>query len=144
MLPCFASNSSKLRVGLFSSGALTGGSSLSTISAPPITASSPSPSSNFKQTCMRMHYYLFMFTISGYFLSMPNQPLICVYCIDKAEPNLVLVRVIVQPNSVLLQREHVIFLCLDGKTDGGKRGCDGTERRRNVDSEVIKKIQENN
>lgn len=49
MLPCFASNSSKLREGLFSSGALVGGASPSAVLSPPITASSPCSSSNCKK-----------------------------------------------------------------------------------------------
>ena len=55
--------------------------------------------------------------------------------------NLVLVRVIVQPDPVLLQGQHVVVFGPDGETDGGERsyhdekretGCGGEERQRKV------------
>lgn len=44
--------------------------------------------------------------------------------------DLVLIRIVVQSHSVLLQRQQVIFLHLDGETDGSKRCCEGGEKRR--------------
>lgn len=47
--------------------------------------------------------------------------------------HLVLIRVVVQTHAVLLQREEVIFLHLDGETDGSKGGCVGGEEESSAD-----------
>lgn len=43
--------------------------------------------------------------------------------------DLVLVRVVVQADPVLLQRQQVVFLHLDGETDGSKGCWEGGEKR---------------
>lgn len=110
ILPCLASSSSTDSDGFFSSGMQGGGSSFGTTPSPPIKASSTCSSTS----CGRQPR-------GGDLLVREHT--------DKRGTDLVLVRVVVQADAVLLQGQQLVFLHLDGETDGSERRWEGGEKR---------------